>query len=89
MHFDSFGIEYIPQEVVNEIGGKSITTNTFRMQDNGCTMCGFYYIAFIKHMLAGKNLLYLTIFFLQITIKRMAKKYKDKYDRRSKYWFKD
>ena len=58
MHFDSFGIEYIPQEVVNQIGDKSITTNTFRMQDNECTMCGFYYIAFIKYMLAGKNLLY-------------------------------
>ena len=58
MHFDSFGIEYIPQEVVNEIGDKSITTNTFRMQDNECTMCGFYYIAFIKYIKKEKNLLY-------------------------------
>ena len=31
--FDSFGIEYIPQEVLKKIKDKSITHNTFRIQD--------------------------------------------------------
>ena len=34
MYFDSFGIEYIPQEVLNKIEDISITHNTFRIQDN-------------------------------------------------------
>ena len=34
MYFDSFVIEYIPQEILNKIKGKSITHNTFRIQDN-------------------------------------------------------
>ena len=29
--FDSFGIEYIPQEVLNKIRDKSITHNVFRI----------------------------------------------------------
>ena len=27
-----------------------------RIQDNDCIMCGFYYIAFMEYMLAGKTL---------------------------------
>ena len=57
VYFDSFGIEYIPQEVLNKIRDKSITDNIFRIQDNESIMCGFYCIAFIKYMLAGKTLL--------------------------------
>ena len=30
--FDSFGIEYIPQQVLNKIKYKSITHNIFRIQ---------------------------------------------------------
>ena len=30
VYFDSFGIEYIPQEVLNKIKDKSITHNIFR-----------------------------------------------------------
>ena len=55
--FDSFGIEYISQEVLNKIGDKSITHNIFRMQDNESITCGFYCITFIEYMLAGKTLL--------------------------------
>ena len=55
--FASFGIEYIPQEVLNKIRDKSVTHNIFRIQDNKSIMCGFYYIAFIEYMLAGKTLL--------------------------------
>ena len=57
IYFDFFGIEYIPQEVLNKIKDKSITRNIFRIQDNESIMCGFYSIAFIEYMLPGKTLL--------------------------------
>ena len=63
LHLDSFGTEYIPQEVLNKIKDKSITHNIFRIQDNKSIMCGFYYIAFIEYMLAGKTLLDYANFF--------------------------
>ena len=34
VYFDSFGIEYIPQEVLDKIRYKSITHNIFRTQKN-------------------------------------------------------
>ena len=43
--FDFFGVEYIPQEILNKIKDKSINHNIFRIQDNESIMCGFYYIA--------------------------------------------
>ena len=55
VYFDSFGIEFIPQEVLNKIRDKSITHNMFIIQDNGSTMCRFYCIAFIEYTLSGKN----------------------------------
>ena len=57
MSFDSFGIEYIPLEVLNKIEDKSITHNIFRIQDDDSVMCGFYCIAFIEYMIEGKTLL--------------------------------
>ena len=42
MYFHSFGIGYIPQEVLNKIRDKSIIYNTFRMQDNESIICGFF-----------------------------------------------
>ena len=47
IYFDSFGIEYIPQEVLNKIRDKSITQNIFKTQDNESIMCRFYCIASI------------------------------------------
>ena len=41
VYFDSFGTEYIPQEVLNNIRDKSITHNIFRIQDNKPIVCGF------------------------------------------------
>ena len=58
-YFDSFGIEYIPQELLNKIRDKPITHNIFRIQENESVMCGFYCIAFIVN--------------LRMTIKRMRK----------------
>ena len=57
VYFDSFGIQYIPLEVLNKIRDKSITHNIFRRQYNESIMCGFYCIAFTEYMLAGKTLL--------------------------------
>ena len=34
VYFVSFGIEYIPQEVLNKIKDKSITPNIFRLHFN-------------------------------------------------------
>ena len=75
VYFDSFGIEYISQEVLNKIKDKSITHNIFRIQGNESIMCGFYCIVFIEYMLAGKILLDYTLlnYFLQMTIKGMTK----------------
>ena len=57
VYFDSFRIEYIHQEVLNKIKDKSITHNTFRIQDNESIMCEFYFIALIEYMLAKETLL--------------------------------
>ena len=57
LYFDSFRTEYIPLEVLNKIRDKSITYNLFRIQDDESIICGFYCIAFVEYMLAGKNLL--------------------------------
>ena len=57
VYFDSFGIEYIPQEVLNEISDKSITHNMVRIQDDKSIMCRFYWIAFIEYMLTRKYIL--------------------------------
>ena len=75
VYFDSFGIEYSPQEVLNKIKDNSITHNIFRIQGNESIMCGFYCIVFIEYMLAGKILLDYTLlnYFLQMTIKGMTK----------------
>ena len=48
VYFDSFGIEYIPQEVLNKIKDKLITHNMFRIQGNESIMWGFFCIAFIE-----------------------------------------
>ena len=45
----------------------------FRMQDDECIMYGFYCIAFIEYIIAGKTLLDYTNFFLQMTLKRTTK----------------
>ena len=34
IYIDSFGIEYIPQEVLSKVRDKSITSSIFRIQDN-------------------------------------------------------
>ena len=88
VYSDSFGIEYIPQEVLNKIKDTSITHNIFRRQDNESIMCGFYSIAFIEYVLAGRVLLDYTNLFSPDDYKKndktMCKYFKDKYGRRNK-----
>ena len=64
---DYFGIKYIPQEVLSKIKDKSIAHNIVRIQSDDSVMYGFYCIAFIEYMIAGK------IYYLLITIKRMTR----------------
>ena len=53
VYFDSFGIEYVPKEVLSKIQFKSITHIIFRTQDDDYITCEFYCIAFIDY--AGKT----------------------------------
>ena len=69
-YFDSFGVEHIPKEtrafIVNNNNNnnnnnsnndnKNIITNIFRTQAYDSIMCGYFCIAFIDFMLAGKTL---------------------------------
>ena len=85
VYFDSFGIQCIIQEVFSKIKDKSINHNIFRIQDNDSIMSGFYCIAFIEYILAGKTLLdYTNLFSLNYYKKNdriMCKYFKDKYDK--------
>ena len=56
LYFDSFGVEYIPNEIKKFIRNKNIKANIFRLQENNSIMCGYFCIGFIDFMLAGKKL---------------------------------
>ena len=60
VYFDSFGVEYIPEEIKKFIeefsGNKNIKANIFRAQEDNSIMCGSFCIGFIDFMLSGKNL---------------------------------
>ena len=64
VYFDSFGVEYIPEEIREFTGNKNIKANIFRVQENNLIMCGFFCIGFIDFTLAGKKLTdYTNLFF--------------------------
>ena len=63
VHFDSFGVEHIPEEIKEFIGNKNIKANIFRVQANNSVMCGYFCIGFIDFMLAGKRLTDITNLF--------------------------
>ena len=89
LYFDSFGMEYIPKEVLNKkIKDKSISHNTFRIEDNESIMSGFYCIAFKEYILAGGTLLHYSNLFSPSDYKKngkiICKYFQDKYGRRSK-----
>ena len=55
IYFDSFGVEYIPKEVMKKIRNKNIKTSIFRIQDNNSIMRGYFCILFIEYMLNNKT----------------------------------
>ena len=57
VYFDSFGIEYIPEEIKEFIGNKNIKVNIFRVQENNSIVCGYFCIGSIDFMVAGKKLI--------------------------------
>ena len=64
VYFNSFGVEYIPEEIKDFIGcpsfsalqNKNIKTNIFWIQEDNSIMCGYFCIGFFYFMLAGKKL---------------------------------
>ena len=55
VYFNFLGIEYIPQELSNKIKDKSVTHHILGIHDDESGMCGFYCIAFIGYIFAGKT----------------------------------
>ena len=66
LYFDSFGVEHVSEEIKEFIGNKNIKTNIFRVQVSNSVMCGDFCFEFVDFMLAGKELIDLTIFFIPI-----------------------
>ena len=56
IYFDSFCVEYIPEEIKEFITNKNIKTNIFWLQENNSIMYEYFCIEFIDFMLAGKKL---------------------------------
>ena len=56
IYFDSFGVEYIPKEIMERIINKNIKTNIFRIQSYDSIMCGYSCILFVEYMLNNKTL---------------------------------
>ena len=63
VYFNSFGVEYVPEEIKEFIEKKNIKANIFRVQANNSVMCGYFCIGFIDFMLAGKTLVEFTSMF--------------------------
>ena len=70
-NFDSFGVEHIPKEIREFVKNKNIKTNIFSVQAYDSVMFGYFCIGFIDFMYKGKTLTEYTIFFQQITLRRM------------------
>ena len=75
VYFDSFGIEYIPKKILSKLKKNSIIfrINIFRIQYDDSIMCGFYCIAFIEYILAGKVFLGYTNLFDKIIYRYFKK----------------
>ena len=70
IYFDSFGVEYIPKEIINKIGNKNIKSNIFKIQDNNSILCGYFCILFIEYMLNNKMLTDFTNLFSPYDLKK-------------------
>ena len=57
IHFDSFGVENIPEEIKKFIRNKNTIKSIFRTQGYDSIMCLYFCIGFIDFILKGKSLL--------------------------------
>ena len=69
-NFDSFGKEYIPNEIIKFIENRNIETNILRIQAYDSIMCGYFCIGFIDFMFKGKTLTEYTNIFSPNDFKR-------------------
>ena len=83
VYFDSYGIEYIPQDEVSKTEDTPITHKIYRKSSDDSIMCEFCCIAFIEYMIAEKTGPEYTNLFspydYQKNDKRIYKYFKDKY----------
>ena len=56
-YFDSFGFEYILNEIKIDRNKKNIIANIYRIQVYNSIICGTFCIVFINFLLKGRNLL--------------------------------
>ena len=70
VYFDSFGIEYIPEETKELIRNKNVKANIFRSHENNSIMCGYFCMGFIDFMLASKKMTNIQIYFLHMIFKK-------------------
>ena len=73
IYFDSFGVEYIPNEIKKFIGNKDTIANIFRLQAYDSIMCGYFCIAFIDFMFVIRRYCSLLTCFLRMILRRMTK----------------
>ena len=57
IHFDSFGDEHIPKEIMKFIVRRKKITYIYRIQAYHSIMCGYFCIGFINFMFNGKSLI--------------------------------
>ena len=69
--FDSFGVEYVPEEIKEFIEYKNIKANIFRVKANNSMMWGYFCIGFIDFMLPGKKVTDFTSSFSPQTLKKL------------------
>ena len=71
VYFESFGVDHVPEEIIEFIRNKNIIANIFRVQGNNSVMCGYFCIGFIDFMLAGKKLTDFTNVFFLMNLRKM------------------
>ena len=69
-YFDSFGVEYITEKIIELMGRKNVIANIFRIQAYDSIMCGYICIGFIDFMFKGKALAEYTYLFSPNDFKR-------------------
>ena len=70
IYFDSFGVQYIPKEIMEGIKNKNIKTSIFRIQDYNSIMCGYFCILLIEYMLVNKTVTDFTNLFSPWNLKK-------------------